>query len=76
MLRIVFRIEIRKIILLISIRDLSNRIIITNKYLIFIIYIDYLISDNILKIACFIIEVYLLNNLKINILIKNNTLIS
>ena len=63
-------------ILLVLIRELENRIVKTNKYIILIIYIDKVLNNNTSKIVYFIIKIYLIKNLKINILIKNNILIS
>ena len=71
----VLRVEVKKIALSILIRGLGNRIIIINKYVILIIYIkgEY---DGELRTIYFTIEIYLVNNLKANILIRNDTLIS
>lgn len=69
------RIKIRRIISLVLVRNLENRIIIINNYIILIIYVDRLINNSILKIIYFFIKVYLVNNLKTNLLIKNNIFI-
>ena len=76
MLRIILEVEIKKIFLSILIRELKNRIIITNKYIIFILYINRILSEDVSKTVCFTTKVYLINNLKTNILINNNTIIS
>ena len=47
-----------------------------NKYIILIIYINKVLNNNISKIIYFIIKIYLIKNLKTNILIENNILIS
>ena len=67
--------KIRKIIFFISIREVSNKIIQTNKYAIITIYIINTIFD-IIRIASLIIKVYFINNLKINIFINTNIIIS
>ena len=76
-LYIILKVEIKKIILLILfilIRELENRIVRTNKYIILIIYIDE-VFNNIFKIVYFIIEIYLVKNLKVNIFINNDILV-
>ena len=74
MLRIVPGVEIRKIILSVLVRGLENRIIITDEYVVLMIFIDRLV-DNIIKTVCFIVEVYLIKDLKANLLINNNIII-
>ena len=74
MLRIVSSIEIRKMILSVPVRGLGNRIIIINKYVVLTIFVNRLI-DSIIKTVYFIIEVYLIKNLKANLLISNNTIV-
>ena len=76
MLRIVLRVEIKKIFLSVSVRGLENRIIITNEYIVLILYINEILSEDVLKTICFTTKVYLVNNLKTNMLINNNIIIS
>ena len=76
MLRIILEVEIKKIFLSILMRELKNRIVITNKYIILTLYINKILSEDVSKIIYFTIKVYLFNDLKTNILINNNTIIS
>ena len=76
MLYIVSEVEIKKMILSILVRKLENRIIITDKYIILTLYIDEILNEGVSKTAYFTIEVYLINDLKANILIDNNIIIS
>ena len=64
-----------KILLSIRIRELNSTIYYINKYVIIIIYVKGELLDKLLVVIKITIEVYLINNLKINILIKNNVLI-
>ena len=56
-------------------REVSNKIVQIDKYIIIIIYIIDTIFD-ITRIASLTIKVYLINNLKINIFIDINIIIS
>ena len=69
------RLKIKKIIFFISMREVNNKIVQTNKYILITIYIIDIIFD-VIRIAFFIIKVHLVNNLKINILIDINIIIS
>ena len=71
----VLELEIKKITFFISIREVSNKIVQTNKYIIIIIYIIDTIFD-VTRIASLIIKVHLVDNLKVNILINIDTIIS
>ena len=73
-LRMVPGVEIRKIISSVPVRGLGNRIIMTNKYVVLTIFVDGLI-DGITKTACFTAEVHLVEDLKANLLIGNDTMI-
>jgi len=66
-------IEIRKISLLILVRGVGNKVVKTDKYIIVKIYIRGSITENPIIVAI-IIKVYLINNLKANLLIGNNSL--
>ena len=57
-----------------SIRGLDNRIIIINKYIILIIFINRLVKG-VTRTTYFIIEIYLVNNLKVNLFINNNIIV-
>ena len=70
----VLELKIRKITFFISIREISNKIIQTNKYIIIIIYIIDTIFD-VIRITSLIIKVHLVNNLKVNILIDIDIII-
>ena len=74
MRKYILNLEIKKLPTLISVREVSNKIISISEYVIVIIYIKSLI-DRIPKMAYLIIEVHIVNNLKANILINTNTLI-
>ena len=76
MLRIISEVEIKKIVLSVLVRGLKNRIVITNKYMILTLYIDEILNEGVSKTACFTTEVHLINDLKVNILINNNIMIS
>ena len=70
----VSELKIKKITFFISIWEVSNKIIQTNKYIIIIIYIIDTIFD-VTRIASLIIKVHLVDNLKVNILIDIDTII-
>ena len=75
-LRMVLGVEIRKMALPIPVRGLGNRIVMTNEYVILTMYIEGECgSDGELKTVCFTMEVYLVNDLKANMLIGNDTLV-
>ena len=63
--------KIKKMIFFISIRDVGNKIVNTNKYVIIIAYVNEIIN-NITKIICFTIKIHFVNDLKINILFETN----
>ena len=67
--------KIKKITSFILIREVGNKIVQTNKYIIIIIYVIDIISE-IIRTASLIMKIYLVNNLKINILIDTNIIIS
>ena len=69
------KLKIKRITFSISIRKVSNKIIQTNKYIIIIIYIIDTIFD-VMRITSLIIKVHLVDNLKINILIDIDTIVS
>ena len=75
MLRIVLKIEIKKIIFSILIRELDNYIVIIDEYVVLILYINKIVKNSTFKTTYLIIEVYLIDNLKINILINNDIII-
>ena len=58
-------------IFFISIRDVRNKIINTNKYTIIIIYVNDIIN-NIIKTIYFTIKIHFINDFKINILLETN----
>ena len=64
-----FKLEIKKLIFLIPIYKINNKILNLNKYIIITIYMNDIIND-IFKIIFLIIKVYLVKDLKINILIN------
>ena len=76
MLYIISEVEIKKIILSVLIRGLENRIVITDKYIILTLYINEILNEGVSKTACFTTKVHLINDLKINMLISNNIIMS
>ena len=70
-LKNVFELEIRKMISLISIRGVENKIVSTNKYVMMIAYINEIIN-NIIKTVCFTMKIYFINDFKVNILFETN----
>ena len=68
--------EIRKIIIKISIRGLKSKIYYFNKYIILIFYIKEVLFNNIRAFIKITREIYIVNNLKINIFINVDILIS
>ena len=71
--RVLPNIEIRKISLLILVRGVGNKVVKTNKYIIVKMYIRGSITENPIIVAI-IIKIYLINNLKANLLVGNNSL--
>ena len=71
LLKNVPELKIKKMIFFISIRDVGNKIVNTNKYVIIIAYVNEIIN-NITKIICFTIKIHFVNDLKINILFETN----
>ena len=71
-------IEIKKIIVLISIRNLKSKIHYFDKYVVFIFYIKNVLLNNkgIRVFAQIIRKIYIIDNLKIDIFIKTNIFIS
>ena len=67
--------EIKKIISSIPIRGVGNKIIYLDEYAIVTIYINSIING-ILRTACLIMEVYIVDNLKANILIGTDIMTS
>ena len=63
--------EIKKIVSSIPIRGVGNKIIYLDEYTIVIIYINSIING-VSKTTYLIIEVYIIDNLKANILIKTD----
>ena len=57
----------------IPVRGVGNKIIYSDKYAIIIIYVISLVGG-ITRTTYLIIEVYIINNLKANILIRTNTI--
>ena len=74
MLRTVSDIEIRKILAPIPIRELGNKIVITNEYVVLTLYVNSTINGQ-SKTAYFTTEIHLVDNLKTNLLINNDILI-
>lgn len=75
MLHSVPGIEVKKMVSLVLVRGLGNRIITTDEYVVLTVYIDGLIDNDTLKAVCFFMEVHLVDDLKANLLIGNNVLI-
>ena len=71
----ILNLEVKSLSILILVREVSNKIISISEYIIVTIYIKSLINK-ILRITYLIIKVYIINNLKTNILININTLTS
>ena len=59
----------------IRVRGLRNTIYTTDEYITITIYLEGELPDRSKIVAKIIIEVYLINNLKVNILIRNNILV-
>ena len=68
--------EIKKIAIKILIRDLESKIYYFDKYAILIFYIKSVLFNNTRVFAKIIREIYIINDLKTNILIELNILIS
>ena len=71
LLKNVFKLKIKKMIFFISIWDVRNKVVNTNKYNIMIVYINDVIN-NIIKIVYFTMKIHLINDLKVNILFETN----
>ena len=70
-LKNVFKLKIKKMIFLISIRDVKNKVVNKNKYIIIIVYINNIIND-ITKTIYFTMKIQFINDFKINILLETN----
>ena len=75
LLKHVSDLEIKKITFFISIRDVNNKIVSTDKYTMITIYVKEIVDD-MKRSACLTIKVHVVNNLKANILIKTNIITS
>ena len=62
------------ILSLIRVRGLRNTIYIINKFITVITYLEGELPDRSKAVAKIVIEAYLIDNLKVNILIRNNIL--
>ena len=62
-------------IFLISIRDVRNKVVNTNKYIMMIVYVNDVIND-IIKTICFTMKIHFINDLKVNILLETNIITS
>ncbi len=69
--KVLLKVKIKKISLLILIYNINNRIIKIYKYIIIKIFIIKIINRKLIIVAI-IIKIYLINNLKANLLINNN----
>ncbi len=69
--KVLLKVKIKKISLLILIYNINNRIIKIYKYIIIKIFIIKIINRKLIIVAI-IIKIYLVNNLKANLLINNN----
>lgn len=67
-------IEIHKLVLLLLVRKVNNKIIKTSEYITINVYINDVNSNCNLAIVRFITKIYLINNLKINLFIEINML--
>ena len=67
--------EIKKLVSFISIREVNNKVINLDKYMIIIIYVIELIN-NVIKKTYLVIKVYIIKDLKINIFIDINIMTS
>ena len=67
----VSELKIRKMTFFISIRDVKNKIVNTNKYVIMIVYINDVINS-ITKTVYFTMKMHLINDFKINIFLETN----
>ena len=67
-------IKIRKLIFSILVRNVNEKIIKIDEYVITQLYIDNFIINNKLITICIIAEIYLMNNLKVNLLFNVNVL--
>ena len=75
LLKHVSDLEIKKMTSFISIRDVSNKIVSTDKYAMITIYIKEIVDD-IERSACLTMKIYIMNDLKTNILIETNIITS
>ena len=73
-LRMVPGIEIRKMASPVPVKGLGNRIVMTDEYVVLTIFVDGLV-DGVARTACFSTEVHLVEDLKANMLIGNDTLV-
>ena len=70
-LKNVFKLKIKKMIFFISIRNVKNKVVNTNEYVMMIVYINDVIND-IIKTVCFTMKMHFANDLKVNILFETN----
>ena len=71
LLKHVSNLKIKKIAFFISIRDVNNKIINIDEYIMITIYIKEIVND-MKRSTCLTIKIYIINDLKTNILIKTN----
>ena len=74
-LRMVPGIEIRKMASPVPVRGLGNRIVMTDEYVVLTLYVDGIAKDGTPKTACLTTEVHLVDDLKANMLIGNDTMV-
>ena len=70
LLKNVFELKIRKMVSLISIWGVENKVVNTNKYIIIIAYVNDVIN-NIIRTICFTMKISLVNDFKVNIFFRN-----
>ena len=71
LLKNVFKLKIKKMTFFISIRNVKNKVVSTNKYVMIIVYVNNVIND-IIRTIFFTIKMHLVNDLKINIFFETN----
>ena len=75
MLKHVFKLKIKKMIISLSIKKINNKIIRINEYVMISIYVRDTFN-NLTKTIYFIIKIHIINDFKINIFIDINTITS
>ena len=75
MLRAVPDVEIRKMASPIRVKGLGNRMVTTTEYVVLTLYVDVRAQNGNLKTACLTTEVHLVEDLKANMLIGNDTMV-